>query len=112
MGLIDEPAVFGICLCACKAVCCTPGLCLLLLLTELGVDCIEVIGTGAGEGHAWSKVYVDGAWYNVDFCWNDTCGSYTRYLLKSDKYMLRNEHTFDESYWSSTFYAAPEDYRK
>ena len=83
-----------------------------LLLTELGVDCIEVIGTGAGEGHAWSKVYVDGAWYNVDFCWNDTCGSYTRYLLKSDKYMLRNEHTFDESYWSSTFYAAPEDYRK
>lgn len=81
-----------------------------LFLMELGVKCVIVIGTGNGEGHAWNKVCVDGQWYNLDVCWNDTCGNSTQYLLKSDKYMLSHDHDFDGSDWLSQFYAAPDNY--
>jgi hypothetical protein len=42
-----------------------------------GLDCIKVIGTSDGEGHAWNIVTVDGKKYGVDVTFGDTddCGN-------------------------------------
>jgi hypothetical protein len=77
------------------------------MLTELGVPCIMLLGTGGGGSHAWNKVQINGNWYNLDVCWNDTCGYRYYYLLKSDSYMLWNQHTYSESnYYNCSKYKA------
>ncbi|MGN1085259.1 MAG: transglutaminase domain-containing protein, partial [Lachnospiraceae bacterium] len=42
-----------------------------LLLTMSGIDSLIVQGEAGGEAHAWNKVWLDGAWYNVDVTWDD-----------------------------------------
>ena len=79
------------------------------MLLCLGIDSYEVVGTANGECHAWNKVSLDGAWYNVDACWDDA-GSTTAYLLKSDAYFEDHRHSFTDSF-SKTAYASPSDYK-
>ncbi|MDE5593928.1 MAG: hypothetical protein K2I75_08360 [Clostridiales bacterium] len=42
-----------------------------------GVPCVRVVGRAGKDinsagGHAWNKVYVNGAWYTVDCTWGDS----------------------------------------
>ncbi|MDD3613143.1 MAG: transglutaminase domain-containing protein [Clostridia bacterium] len=41
------------------------------LLNKLGVECLYVQGVSRGEGHAWNKVKVNDAYYNLDSTWDD-----------------------------------------
>ena len=80
------------------------------MLRYLGIDSYVVIGTAAGEGHAWNKVFLDGAWYNVDVCWDDT-GYGDFFFLKSDASLEANRHQFTDQY-STTDYSSPDNYRR
>lgn len=73
------------------------------MLLELGVDSYLVHGRANGGGHAWNKVCVDGKWYNVDACWDDTGPFLRRYFLKSDEWMTEHEHCFTDAFSASTF---------
>ena len=47
-----------------------------------GIPCVRVVGKAGlsvadSGGHAWNKVYVDGAWYVVDCTWGDSQGELT-----------------------------------
>ena len=47
------------------------------LCTEAGLECKYISGKADfldfdGIGHAWNAVKVDGKWYHVDVCWDDT----------------------------------------
>ena len=41
------------------------------LLTELGLTCKHISGTGNGGSHAWNAVKLDGCWYWIDVTWDD-----------------------------------------
>lgn len=61
-------------------------------MLRAGIPCVEVLGSTKSEAdaldgrfdHSWSKVCIDGKWYNVDVCWANTCRSWA-YSLKSDR---------------------------
>lgn len=61
-------------------------------MLRAGIPCVEVLGSTKSEAdamdghhdHSWSKVRIDGQWYNIDVCWADTCRSWA-YSLKSDR---------------------------
>ncbi|MBP3966383.1 S-layer homology domain-containing protein [Paenibacillus lignilyticus] len=42
-----------------------------LLLSMAGIESHIVIGTADGGSHAWNKVKIDGAYYNLDVTWDD-----------------------------------------
>lgn len=63
------------------------------MLMEAGVKSEIIIGHAVGNsdtGHAWNTVLVDGAWYLLDTCWNDT--------TNSDKYLLIGSEAADKKY--------------
>jgi|GEM_PF-1575561 len=56
------------------------------LADAAGLTSVYVTGTAtvSGEGHAWNKVQVDGAWRVVDPTWNDSPVA-DQYLLQTDE---------------------------
>ena len=78
------------------------------MLYYLGIDCYEVVGKATGEAHAWNKVLLEGTWYNVDVCWDDSW-YYRTFLLKSDAHFESNLHSFTDSF-STTAFASPKNY--
>ena len=72
------------------------------MLRCLGIDSFLVYGKGSGDNHAWNKVQVNGVWYNMDVCWDDTSSS-REYFLKSDSWFQINRHVFPESYVTTRF---------
>lgn len=38
-----------------------------LLCEQAGIPCVKL----RSNDHAWNSVYVDGAWWDVDACWDD-----------------------------------------
>ena len=77
-----------------------------LLLGMVDIECIFVTGigqnkSGLSELHAWNKVKIDGAWYNIDTTWDDPTPdragvvSYAYFCL-TDKALSVN-HTWDNS---------------
>ena len=86
------------------------------LAQSLGFDCIVVTGySSRGENgtHAWNKIRLDGAWYNIDVTWDDgkEKGAKYDYFLKSDKTFSKNHTENDLLGGIFTYPAAPEDYR-
>lgn len=78
-----------------KAVCDGYAHAMNLLCWLDGIECVRVTGWAvdlhdpSNQGrHVWNKVRIDGAWYNLDACWDDPVGSAPRidhvYFLKSD----------------------------
>lgn len=63
------------------------------LLTDTGLECKIITGTGDGESHAWNIVKVDGEWYNLDLTWDDPISSSGQPILDYD-YFLKNETDF------------------
>lgn len=65
------------------------------LLNKVGIESIDVSGTGNGGAHAWNKVKIDGNWYNLDSTWDDPVpdrpGSAShKYFLVTDDYLARD----------------------
>lgn len=67
-----------------KGVCASYAQAFKALADAAGLESVYVTGVAvrSGEGHAWNKVKVDGAWRVVDPTWND--GSGNAYLLQTD----------------------------
>ena len=47
------------------------------LMNQLDIPCIGVSApaqnsSGVTEGHSWNMAEIEGQWYHVDVCWNDT----------------------------------------
>lgn len=72
------------------------------MLKYLGIKSYVVVGL-AGGVHAWNRVFLEDAWYNVDVCWADTGTDHERYFLKSDAWFETNDHSFTDFFSSSTF---------
>ncbi|WP_100403609.1 transglutaminase domain-containing protein [Bacillus sp. FJAT-42315] len=74
---------------------------MIYLLNKIGIDSLYVTGVGGGENHAWNKVKINGAWYNVDATWNDPVPNQKGYIgdgyfLISDR-QLAKDHSWDDS---------------
>lgn len=69
------------------------------LMIRAEIPCVTVLGSAQSVGkayegsanHAWNKVKLDGAWYNMDVCWADV-GSTTIYDLKDNEFYSQHEH--------------------
>ena len=50
------------------------------------LDVLTICQNGRVDGveHQWNKIMLDGKWYNIDVCWNDTGMNLYKYFLKSD----------------------------
>ncbi len=60
-----------------------------LLCIMEGIECIEVVGSAKGGGHAWNKVKINNVWYGVDVTWSRSSFSGTPYVYHS--YFLIDE---------------------
>lgn len=58
-----------------------------LLCNMEGINCVRVMGTTSGGGHAWNKVEIDGNWYMVDITWTEisSYGVYNMEYVKLDE---------------------------
>ena len=79
------------------------------MLRYLSVACYTVTGNTSRGDHAWNKVLLDGAWYNVDVCWDD--GADCLYFLRSDSFFEAHDHQFTDGF-SDTDYASPTSYQR
>lgn len=77
------------------------------LLTEAGVSCRYITGSGNGESHSWNLVKVGDAWYNVDVTWDDPEGGSLTYdyFLKGSSSFNR-EHSRDSKFKTDSFNSA------
>ena len=74
------------------------------MLTEVGVPCRYITGTGINDKdngpHGWNIVKIGEKWYNVDVTWDDPV--YTDPTYKSDvistEYFLKGSKNFDPSH--------------
>jgi hypothetical protein len=78
------------------------------MLACLGTKSYVVVGKAEGS-HAWNKVQLEGAWYNVDVCWSDTGSDQEKYFLKSDAWFEANDHSFTDPF-STTAFASLKEY--
>lgn len=67
-----------------KAVCAGYAVAFKALADRAGLESVYVTGETNGEGHAWNKVKVDGAWRVIDVTWNDGPIP-NKYYLLTDK---------------------------
>ena len=49
------------------------------IMNELNIDCIYAVSTSGN--HAWNRVKVNGRWYMIDVCWDDSYST-NNYFLK------------------------------
>ena len=72
-----------------------------LLCVLADIECIYVYGwSGSAEfgdseenRHAWNKVKIDDAWYNVDVTWDDDVngGTYNYFLVSDNRFYINHE---------------------
>ena len=78
------------------------------MLTEAGIPCRIISGTGNGESHGWNIVQLKGIWYNLDCTWDDPLTSDGEavlvydYFLKSDQEF--KDHIRDKEFRTKEFY--------
>lgn len=79
-----------------------------VIMDKLGIPCVLVAGpacSGFGgvddkgnklestyEPHMWNAVKVEGQWYGVDVCWNDTENKHNKYLLLGEQSLMNNRY--------------------
>lgn len=80
------------------------------MLTEAGLECRIISGTGEGVAHAWNIVKVDGKWYNIDLTWDDPISSDGEPMLTYDYYLKNTkdfkDHKRDAKYKTKKFVKA------
>lgn len=63
-----------------------------LLCGRADIQCVTV----TSAGHAWNKVRLGGAWYNVDCTWDDYEGGFTRAYLNVTDAQIQKKDTAGE----------------
>lgn len=78
------------------------------MLTEAGIPCRVITGTGNGEAHGWNIVYLDGKWYNFDSTWDDPLTWNGEDILTYDFFLKADKdfpgHVRDEEFQTEEFY--------
>ena len=72
----------------------------------VGINCVEVMGTGNGENHKWSAVCLEGEWYMCDITFDDPTNGKpgeTRhdYFNITTKEMQEKKHQITDVYWKT-----------
>lgn len=87
-----------------KAVCSGYSEAFQLLCSELGIDCVNILGESE-EAHQWNCVKLDEEWYQVDVTWGD---GENGELCKYDYFNLTDEQMYsDHTTWK--LYSEVED---
>lgn len=68
-----------------------------LLCNMEGIDCIRIMGTAGGGGHAWNKVKISGKWYVVDITWTEL--KQTKIKTDSDGNIVYGVGTYQGKYY-------------
>lgn len=69
------------------------------LLTNLGVDCVCIIGEGESELHMWNSVKLGGDWYYVDLTWDDSEVEYkSHFFFNITEEQLLLDHTLSKTF--------------
>lgn len=63
------------------------------MLTEAGIACRILSGTGNGQSHGWDIVKLNGKWYNLDCTWDDPVTWNGEELLLYD-FFLKSDKDF------------------
>ena len=97
-----------------RAVCQGYSVLMYRVLTELGIPCRVIPGTGNGQSHAWNIAAVDGKYYYLDSAWDSsTQASGYCYLLRGtndlDSLSKSNSHSRTWNHKSSLLYADYDD---
>ena len=79
------------------------------MLRYLGVESYVVCGSTSMGEHGWNKVLLDGAWFNVDACWDEDSGSL--FFLRSDSFFASSDHRFTDAFSCAAF-SSPQNYRR
>lgn len=78
------------------------------MLTEAGIPCRIISGTGNGESHGWNIVQLDGIWYNLDCTWDDPLTPDGEAVLVYDYFLKSDEefkdHIRDKEFRTEKFY--------
>ncbi len=75
-----------------------------------GIPCVRVVGTAGSSalvagGHAWNKVFVNGAWYAVDCTWGDPTATLELDGRRADYELGLHDHLFlTDAQMSSTHF--------
>jgi len=77
-----------------------------LIALRAGLKSVRV---GSGN-HAWNLVRIDGKWYHIDSCWDDTSGSARRWFLKGSKTIAGSHHPKVSDWYSAKVSVSKEDY--
>ena len=72
-----------------------------LLLNKIGIQTIQVSGSGNGGSHSWNMVKIEGQYYHIDTTWDDPVPNKPEsvqynYFLKNNK-QLKVDHQWDET---------------
>ena len=72
----------------------------------VGINCVEIVGTGNGENHKWSAVRLEGEWYMCDITFDDPANGKpgeTRhdYFNLTTAQMQAKKHAILDMYWKS-----------
>ena len=60
-----------------------------------GIDGVDDKGNkleSTYEPHMWNAVKVDGQWYGVDVCWNDTENKHSKYTLVGELFLMKSRY--------------------
>lgn len=72
-----------------------------LLCYLSGIECLQIVGTATSssgsENHAWDKVLLNGAWYNVDVTWDDPVSSQP--VLRYDYFLISDNQLAGDHQW-------------
>ncbi|MBR5152300.1 MAG: hypothetical protein IKW60_02075 [Clostridia bacterium] len=70
------------------------------LLREVGILSHMATGYGAGGGHAWNLVRLDGEWYYTDLTWDDNKNGlvFYAYFNMDDAQLADTQHVLDNPY--------------
>lgn len=79
-----------------KAVCEGYAKAFMLVCSEMGIECLPVIGTtisadGTEEPHMWDIAKVDGRWYHFDLTWDDPITDIGEDFVKYDYFGLSDD---------------------
>ncbi len=72
----------------------------------VGIKCVEVVGTGNGENHKWSAVFLEGEWYMCDITFDDPINGKPGevrhdYFNLTTKEMQEKDHAIMNMYWTA-----------
>ena len=66
------------------------------LCHQMGIECVKVVGeiSAPDEWHAWNMVKIEGNWFNMDVCWDDTQDD----LLAYNNFLVKDSLFFETHY--------------